>query len=117
MKNEWINIDKLGTVGIEPDRVQVGTEPQSFTEAVNIRAIGPNISNAGGYKFIVGEPVTTFPIGPVFVTQFLPEEVRITNDGIKVSQYTVEEIRIPSLYPILVTQFAVLEIRQSNEYG
>jgi hypothetical protein len=50
--SEWINIDKLGTVGIEPDRVQTATELQSFTDAVNVRAVGPNIANAGGYKAV-----------------------------------------------------------------
>ena len=38
------------------------------------------------------------PIGPVYVTQVLPEEVRLNPVGAR------------------VTQFAVIEIRQSDEY-
>lgn len=49
MPAEWINLDKLGTKGIEPDLMPPHREPQSLDEAVNVRALGPNLANAGGY--------------------------------------------------------------------
>ena len=49
MSAQWINLDKLGTKGIEPDLMPPHREPQSLDEAVNVRALGPNLANAGGY--------------------------------------------------------------------
>jgi len=50
--SEWINIDRLGTKGIEPDLMPPHREPQSFDEAVNVRPVGPDLGNAGGYLVV-----------------------------------------------------------------
>lgn len=55
------------------------------------------------------------PIGPVYVTQVLPEEVRLNPVGARVTQFVVEETRI-SPVEVRVTSFVVSEIRESNEY-
>lgn len=54
MSASWINIDKLGTKGVEPDLMPPHREPQSFDDAVNVRSLGPNIANAGGYAAVSG---------------------------------------------------------------
>lgn len=62
-KREWIPIDRLGTLGIEPDMMPVHRDPQSLDEAVNVRALGANLANAGGYRLVANGslPQTTIP--------------------------------------------------------
>jgi len=61
MPSEWINLDKLGTKGMEPDLMPPHREPQSLDEAVNVRAVGPNLANAGGYSLVSGLPTAVGP--------------------------------------------------------
>lgn len=66
MSSQWINIDKLGTKGMEPDLMPPHRDPQSLDTATNVRALGPNLANAGGYLVVTdtGVPVdanTLFP--------------------------------------------------------
>ncbi len=84
-----------------------------------VRAIGPcNISyqspTAWRISFQVELPAVETPI--MLATQYLPEEIRPLNRGARVSQYVVEETRIEHNPGVRATQFAVIEIRQSNEY-
>ena len=54
MASSWINIDKLGAAGMEPDLMHPHREPNSLDSGMNVRAIGPNLGNAGGYLAITG---------------------------------------------------------------
>ena len=56
VKSEWITIDRLGTKGIEPDEMPPHRDPQSLDEGVNIRSLGRNLANAGGYSFVADLP-------------------------------------------------------------
>lgn len=50
--SEWINIDKLGSRGMEPDMMPSDRDPQSLDIAVNMRSSGTNLANAGGYDAV-----------------------------------------------------------------
>lgn len=52
MKSEWLKIAGLGTRGIEPDLLSADRPPESFDDAVNVRSVGSNLANAGGYVAI-----------------------------------------------------------------
>jgi hypothetical protein len=52
--SDWTTIGGLGAIGMEPDKTPVHKAPQSLDLAVNVRAIGPNLANAGGYKAVAG---------------------------------------------------------------
>lgn len=56
MASEWINIDQLGTLGSEPDLMPPHREPNSLDVGMNVRAIGPNLGNAGGYLLVADLP-------------------------------------------------------------
>ena len=64
MKSSWINIDRLGTKGMEPDLMPPHRDPQSLDVGMNVRAIGPNLANAGGYAEVISLPLTQIPGGP-----------------------------------------------------
>lgn len=53
MQSTWINIDKLGTKGMEPDLMPPHRDPESLDIGMNVRSVGPNIANAGGYDLVL----------------------------------------------------------------
>lgn len=63
--SDWITIDRLGVLGAEPDMMPVHRQPHSLDEAMNVRALGANLANAGGYTAVSGGdlPDTIYP-GP-----------------------------------------------------
>lgn len=56
MNSQWINLDKLGKTGAEPDLIPVHRETQSLDYASNVRPVGDDIGNAGGYALVVSYP-------------------------------------------------------------
>ena len=65
--SQWINIDKIGLRGVEADLLPSDRPPNSLDMAVNMRSVGSNLANAGGY--------TVVPNGTI------PEEVIATICG------------------------------------
>lgn len=92
--SNWINIDKLGTVGATPDKSATHKEPPALDVGMNIRAVGPNLANAGGFLLVSGLPehVPKTAIGQVNVTQFLAEVVFPPDDEVRVTQFLVEVV-------------------------
>jgi len=50
--SDWVDFDNLGTAGVESDLMPVSRDPQSLDLAVNVRAQGEELRNAGGYLVI-----------------------------------------------------------------
>lgn len=50
--SEWVNIDKLGMRGMEPDMIPTDRDPQSMDVIVNMRSQGTNLANAGGFAAV-----------------------------------------------------------------
>ena len=95
--SDWATIDKLGTAGMVPDKPSDHMQPSELDLAVNVRAIGPNLTNAGGFS-VVTEFFVPPNIGQVSMTQFIPFEARVLAATGR------------------LTQFALLEVVQSDEY-
>ncbi len=102
--SQWINIDKLGTVGATPDKSPPHREPPALDTGMNIRAVGPNLANAGGFSLVAGLP--TAPVGPVYVTQFMSEAIMLPDPEARVSQFMVETVTTETP-EARVTQFLI----------
>lgn len=86
MSSQWINIDKLGTVGVEPDLMPTHRQPQSLDEASNIRAVGPNLSNAGGYLQVT--PNVPLAANSMFLAKDEDDRILILCSQDSIYQYT-----------------------------
>jgi hypothetical protein len=109
--SDWSAIDKLGSVGMEPDKTSVHKVPQSLDVGMNVRAIGPNLENAGGYSLVYEFP----SIDAVSLTQFIPEEVLLNQTDFRLTQFIPEEV-LQNKTDLRLTQFSVIEILESDEY-
>ncbi len=57
--SEWINLDRLGTLGMEPDLMPVHRDPPSLDIALNVRAQDEELANAGGYLKVANSDFPT----------------------------------------------------------
>ena len=87
MKSEWIPIDKLGTQGVEPDLMAVHREPASLDDAVNVRALGPNLANAGGYTE-VSNGTLPHAANTLFLAKNVDQRLLITCSKESIYQFT-----------------------------
>ena len=102
----WINIDKLGTAGSEPDRLPQHRKPQSLDLGLNVRAIGPNIANAGGYKQVSGAPIDQHNI-TLFLVQAVDERPE--------SRISLFDVQMVDERPdARITRFGVQEVAERN---
>jgi len=51
--SDWTTLDDLGSVGMESDLMPTSRDPKSLDLAVNVRAQGEELRNAGGYTAIL----------------------------------------------------------------
>jgi hypothetical protein len=93
--SDWSIIGKLGTAGMVPDKPSDHMQPFELDLAVNVRAIGPNLENAGGYSFVYEFP----NIDLVSLTQFNPEEVLQNQTDFRLTQFNVSEV-FAAEYPV-----------------
>ena len=105
--SEWTNIDRLGGIGMEPDKTPTHKMPQSLDVGVNVRAVGEWLENAGGY-LLVGEYPVAPTIDAVSLTQFIPEEVLLNQTDFRLTQFNPEEVLLNQT-GFRLTQFSILE--------
>ena len=70
MSFEWVQINGLGTVGMMPDVSGLDRDPKAFDYAVNVRSVGNDMVNAGGFETLYNWDSTPFE----FLTTLFPYE-------------------------------------------